>query len=282
METKEMYWNGMLIRKDRASKVYQEMCGEVLGKDTVHIERGVMNRVLMHLMFVDSFGSFQDYLKALLERLNKKMTSAGAEFELLVQVEAVADPWWGEYAFAKLVAWDTLWDLIMLGAVGLESFTVSLMDDIPCDKNPYELAHKKKNMVFEKCGAMIVEEGKTLAVLVTAPWNSNKCCGYNDANYLLYRSLTRRTFFEYLYDNEKKLKDIVEDYEGEELVVDVIAKLNGVIVIDMAAEEGKVICHSFGNPNSAVWDEMDEMTLHKVVNNGDINGVCDTFDHDNY
>ena len=26
METKEMYWNGMLIRKDRASKVYQEMC----------------------------------------------------------------------------------------------------------------------------------------------------------------------------------------------------------------------------------------------------------------
>jgi len=65
-------------------------------------------------------------------------------------------------------------------------------------------------------------------------------------------------------------------------VVDVIAKLNGVIVIDMAAEEGKVICHSFGNPNSAVWDEMDEMTLHKVVNNGDINGVCDTFDHDNY
>jgi len=50
--------------------------------------------------------------------------------------------------------------------------------------------------------------------------------------------------------------------------VDVIAKLNGVIVIDMAAEEGKVICHSFGNPNSAVWDEMDEMTLHKVVNSG--------------
>ena len=94
-----------------------------------------------------------------MERLNKKMTSAGAEFELLMQVEAVADPWWGEYAFAKLVAWDTLWDLIMLGAVGLESFTVSLMDDIPCDKNPYELAHKKKNMVFEKCGAMIVEEG---------------------------------------------------------------------------------------------------------------------------
>ena len=37
-----MYWNGMLIRKDRASKVYQEMCGEVFGKNTVHIERGVM------------------------------------------------------------------------------------------------------------------------------------------------------------------------------------------------------------------------------------------------
>lgn len=137
-------------------------------------------------------------------------------------------------------------------------------------------------VVFEECGAMIMEEGRRLAVQVRTPWNSNKCHGNNDANYLFYRSVARRTFFEYLIDDETKLKDIVKDYDGEELVEDVAEKLNGIIVIDMAAEDGKVICHSFGNPNSAVWDKMDEVTLHDVVNNGNLNGIYETFEHDNY
>jgi hypothetical protein len=263
---------------------YQDLCDEVFGEDVVDI-RSVdsVNAVLMHLIFVNMFETFYEHLKALLERLKEKMTSEEDKEKLIKTVEQVADPLDGELAYAKLVIWDKLWQLIQKGCLDPDKIAIDLIYDTE-NMNPYDMAEEHRLMVMEKFGDEIMDEDKHLVVLVKAPWNNEKCCESDIADAIYYRSMARRTFIEYYSDDETELSDISDYYDGDALVKDAIEQLNGIIVIDMTAggDNDHVVIHSFKNPHSKVMTKEVDAALLVAVLCGDECGMYENFESDNY
>ena len=276
-------WNGMTMRKQDACEVYQEMCDEVFGKGAVRIPVvSVYNAVLLHLLFVNVFEKFYENLKSLLERLKEKMEAADELDWLLDAVERMAFPEDGEKVYAQLVAWDVMWNLHEEGHVGLDNYVVDVLDETEGEGSPCELAKAHKHMVMEKFGDDIMYYDQHVVVLVKTPWNSNQCRDNGICDYMYHRNLARRTFIEYVKDEDTMLKDIIDDYYGDEPVASAVMKLNGIVLIDMVTLDGKIICHSFVNPNSCEMDDDDERLLHEVVKQGDEEGICEDFESDNY
>lgn len=280
------HWNGYEMNKAEAWEVYQDLCDEVFGEDVVDIARvDSNNAVLMHLMFVNQFVAFLDCLKSLLERLKEKMESKDAMDLLIDTVERVADPYSGEQAYAQLVTWDVLWNAFEEDFADLTGLAVDVMYDIDSSMNSYKQAEEHKHMVIEKFALDVMYRQKHVVALVKAPWNnSNNSWLYAIGAFRYYRNLARRTFMEYLNDEDTGLWDINDYYCGEELVQDFIGQLNGIVVIDMVAgpDCDKVVCHSYVNPNSGVMNEMDHATLMCAPLCGEGTGELDEFEYDNY
>lgn len=285
MKTRDSYnWNDFQMSMAEAWEEYQDMCDEVFDEDVVDIQCVKSNnKVLLHLMFVNLFVSFYEGLKALLERLKEKMTSEEDKEKLISIVEEVADPWDGEEAYAKLVMLDRLWPLFENDLLNPDEVAVGMMYQIE-DLNPYKMAEEHAEMVMEKFGDGIMDYHKHVVVLVKAPWNSNKCCENDVADALYFRSVARRTFFEYYSDDDTELIDINDYYYGDALVKDAIEQLNGIIVIDMTVgdDNDKVVCHSFKNPNSQVMTKNADTALLVAVLTGDELGMYEDFESDNY
>ncbi len=285
MITTDYYnWNGFQMNVAEAWDEYQDMCDDVFGMDVVNIHSvESINAVLLHLMFLNQFVAFYENLKALLKRLKEKMTSEEDKEKLIKIVEQVANPCGGELAFAELVMLDRLWPLFENGTLNPDEVAVSLMCQTE-DMNPYKMAQEHRLMVMENVGDEIMDEDKHIVVLVKAPWNSNKCCENDVADALYFRSVARRTFFEYYSDDDTELIDINDYYYGDALVKDAIEQLNGIIVIDMTVgdDNDKVVCHSFKNPNSQVMTKNADTALLVAVLTGDELGMYEDFESDNY
>ena len=285
MKTKSYFnWNGYQINKTEAWVIFQRLCDEVFGDDVVDISCADANNVvLMHLMFANMFETFYENLKALLERLKEKMSSDEAKAKLIATIEDLADTYDCERAYAKLVAWDRLWVLIENGYLDMDDLAVGVLYDTE-DMNPYKMAEEHRLMVMEKFGDEIMDEDRHVVVLVKAPWNNAKCCESDVIDALYYRSLARRTFIEYLSDDDTELSDISDYYEGYALVKDAIAQLNGIIVIDMTSgdDNDKVVCHAYKNPNSEEMTEETDKALLGAVLCGDKLGTYEDFEEDNY
>ncbi len=285
MITTDYYnWNGFQMNVAEAWDEYQDMCDDVFGMDVVNIHSvESINAVLLHLMFLNQFVAFYENLKALLKRLKEKMTSEEDKEKLIKIVEQVANPCGGELAFAELVMLDRLWPLFENGTLNPDEVAVSLMCQTE-DMNPYKMAQEHRLMVMENVGDEIMDEDKHIVVLVKAPWNSNKCCENDVADALYFRSVARRTFFEYYSDDDTELMDINDYYYGDALVKDAIEQLNGIIVIDMTVgdDNDKVVCHSFKNPNSQVMTKNADTALLVAVLTGDELGMYEDFESDNY
>lgn len=285
MITTDYYnWNGFQMNVAEAWDEYQDMCDDVFGMDVVNIHSvESINAVLLHLMFLNQFVAFYENLKALLKRLKEKMTSEEDKEKLIKIVEQVANPCGGELAFAELVMLDRLWPLFENGTLNPDEVAVSLMCQTE-DMNPYKMAQEHRLMVMENVGDEIMDEDKHIVVLVKAPWNSNKCCENDVADALYFRSVARRTFFEYYSDDDTELVDINDYYYGDALVKDAIEQLNGIIVIDMTVgdDNDKVVCHSFKNPNSQVMTKNADTALLVAVLTGDELGMYEDFESDNY
>ncbi len=285
MITTDYYnWNGFQMNVAEAWDEYQDMCDDVFGMDVVNIHSvESINAVLLHLMFLNQFVAFYENLKALLKRLKEKMTSEEDKEKLIKIVEQVANPCGGELAFAELVMLDRLWPLFENGTLNPDEVAVSLMCQTE-DMNPYKMAQEHRLMVMENVGDEIMDENKHIVVLVKAPWNSNKCCENDVADALYFRSVARRTFFEYYSDDDTELMDINDYYYGDALVKDAIEQLNGIIVIDMTVgdDNDKVVCHSFKNPNSQVMTKNADTALLVAVLTGDELGMYEDFESDNY
>ena len=278
-------WNGYELNKAEAWVIYQSLCDEVFGEDVVDIDcTDSNNAVLMHLIFASMFETFYENLKVLLERLKEKVTSEKDMKQLILLVEQVADPYDGEQAYATLVVWDRLWVLFELGLLDLDKISIGMLYETEEDKDPYELADAHRLMVFEQFGDEIMDEDKHVVVLVKASWNSKKCLESDLADYLYCRSLARRTFMEYLSDDDTELKDVCDYYYDDALVQDAIKQLKGIIVIDMTwgKYNDMVKIHSFENPNSTVMNDDEEMALLTAVVHGDEPGLHEDFESDNY
>ncbi len=280
------HWNGYEMNKAEAWVVYQDLCDEVFGEDVVDIDSvDSNNAVLMHLMFVNQYEAFYHNLKAMLERLKEKMESKDAMDLLIDTVERVADPYSGEQAYAQLVTWEVLWNAFDADFADLTGLAVDVMYDIDSSMNCYKQAEEHKHMVMEKFAIDVMYRQKHVVVLVKAPWNNNN----NDWLYAIgafcyYRNLARRTFMEYLNDEDTGLWELNDDYCGEELVQDFIGQLNGIVVIDMVGSPScdKVVCHSYVNPNSDVMTKKDRDVLLCAPLCGEGTGEFDSFEFDCY
>ena len=203
--------------------------------------------------------------------------------KLIKTVEQVADPWDGETAYAKLLAWDKLSALTEKGGLDPDKIAIGLIYETK-NANPYKMAEEHRLMVMEKFGDEIMDEDKRLVVLVKAPWNNAKCFDSDGADAVYYRSLARRTFIEYYSDDETELGEINDYYEGYARVKDAIEHLNGIIVIDMTAgdDNDQVVIHSYKNPNSIVMTRKYDAALQLVAAFGDDIGMYEDFESDNY
>lgn len=258
MKANVIYWNGMVLCKDEAWKLYQELCNEVFGKDVVVIYPAPMNVVTAHLKFAVGMVDFKAHLKGLLERLYEKMKDE-ALWELVDWVEKVADPMWCEEAYANLVAWDVMWDYYRTGMIGIEGFAAACIADVPQDANPFDLSDETKDQVLQKMAFELVDEERRLAVLVKAPWNYFKCFDSDFGDFVYYFGVALGTF----------LQPEKEEYSE---------KVAGLVVIDETcgdAGEVKTVCHAFLNPKREVTeDEMFEVgVLKDVVEKGNDKGM---------
>ena len=83
-------------------------------------------------------------------------------------------------------------------------------------------------------------------------------------------------------DYDTKMDDIAFLYEGDETAGEVAEKINGIVVIDEGQLFGKVVCHSFVNPNCYEVDVMCMKALKGVVEKGVVPGHYEDFECDNY
>lgn len=252
-----MFWNSMKLFKLEGWIMLQNLCDLVFGEGVVEIGCMPDNALLMHLRFVDGMKAFQENFEAMLKRLYVRMKDHHLEM-LVEQVKLLVDlDMWG-VAYARLVAWDLLWDNYWtVGAVGLDSFVVELVEDMPNDDNPITMVRAHDDLLLNLFKAGYGEGGKDLMVLVRAPWN--RCLFTDNAikDYLYYRELAHETFVQ------------VDDAADE---------IAGIIVIDQAHVDDETVCYSFRNPyyegdNDDVVD-----LLMEIVKKGDGKGLYESFD----
>lgn len=249
------YWYGMKLYKAEGWMLLQEICDKVFGKGVVKVESKRDNCLTMHLRFVDGMKDFKGNLTYLLERMYMRMKDHHLE-ELVKQVALLADPeMWGQ-AYAKLVAWDLMWENYWnIGAIGLESFVAETLEDMPDNGcKPYTLALMNEDLVADAFKAGYEESFKDLVVLVRAPWNNSLFEDNEIKNYLYYRELARRTF------------------EQEDEAVDLI---HGILVIDQAQKD-EVVCHTFRNSFCEEEDEELDDLLKELAKEHD--GLYENFE----
>ena len=277
------YWNSMKIRKAAPWEPYQDVCDDVFGEDVCDINCDHANKVLMHLMLVDGYDDFKEMFKARLMRLKARMEDTAAMDSLVKLVERVADEDEGEEAYAQLAALDLLWDWYETGAVGLDQFVASVIEDMPHDGNPYKQAAADQNMALKLFAYHLdADDELKLVVLVRPMWNSGLFKDDPQKDYAFYRALARRTFVKYDCDYDTMMDKIAFLYEGDETAGEVAEKINGIVVIDEGQVFGKVVCHSFVNPNCYAVDEMCLKALKGVVKKGATPGNYEDFEWDNY
>ncbi len=267
MEKNICFWNSFKLYLLEAWVLFQNMCDEVFGEDVVDIDPAPMNPVTAHLKFVDGMKGFKEHFKARLERLNKEMCYNGPDEDLVSMVEKVADPEEGEQAYAQLAAWDVMMEEYNMGFIGLTTYSVGLIDALPREGNPYELASKTDEMILKKYEDDIMDDEKShFVVLVRTPWNNQVFKDNPIAEGVYYRNVARRSFINAIHD-------------------EVSEQLAGIIIIDETMDDGKVkvVCHGFVNPN-CISDNQERVTgiVKDIVKRGDEEGMFDDFEYDNY
>lgn len=291
MDNKFYIWNGSVLYQAAECELYQDMCDDALGEGTVTIAHSPANKVTAHLKYLFRFGFFAEHFKARMKRLFDKMSGTVDYIDLEVAVKNVADYDKCEEGYAEMAAWDLMYDLANENDIDIDSFAIGILPDNGDDYtdsdipdyayDPYCLAYEKKHYVFEKFSQSIMDEGKKFVVLVRVPWNRDRNKDYQTADYMYYRTLARRTFCGHSMD-ETQVKDIAPEYDGYESLEDVAERLTGMIVIDDDCEEGKMVCHTFSNPNREIYDSEGIYFLEELAKKGTKRGLYENFENDNY
>ena len=93
-------------------KIYQEYCDGIFGKGVVKVKKSQnFSYILQQWAFPDEFVSFKEGFAKRLIRLKDRFEKTESYPFLLETVAMVADMSRGDKAFAKLAAWDIMWDV---------------------------------------------------------------------------------------------------------------------------------------------------------------------------
>lgn len=147
--------------------------------------------------------------------------------------------------------------------------------------NPYYMAERTKDYIFKRYADKIMNGGMEYAVLVRVPWTFAQRYYFKECDCMFFRELARRTFFGYKH-SDVLMKDVDENYEGEETVYEVSRHLAGIVVIDEGWNKEKIVCHTFANPNWLDEEEKGACMLIDISEAGDEYGFCEDFEYDNY
>ena len=215
------------IDKRPGNKVLQDLCDEVFGKGAVVIERWWgWNDMTILLSFPVDFSDFIANFKKRLERLKLHFEGTTSYPNVLKTVAQLAEKKHCKKAFAKLAAWDTMWNnYLMLGMEVDEKgrghlkdygiyFDVGLLSDI------LHGAELKRTM----------KDGLYVQVLVNAPIYMYKEEDFAKMTEAYYEQVAEKTFCE----KPKTMKNLA-----------------GFIVLDDGLDRDWYRCHTFMNPNAA-------------------------------
>ena len=262
-------------------QLYQELCDRVFGKGAVEIYPAPENNVLRSLFQVPGF---KIHLEERLKKLRERMQGQPEYHNLLRTVALAANVLGGDEAYAKLAAWDVLWYETEYHLEGLDALGIAPMEDEELDVNrvrpilwhynPYQMAEQTKDLIRKKFGHDIKLGNTRIVVLVRLPWVSDENRYFEAADYEYFRAMARRAFV--THEDGGPVK-------GGCTAADVARKLGGIIIIDEGWKEGMTFCHAFKNPNSEVREtEEERFTLIDAPDEGDLPGVYEDFEHDNY
>lgn len=148
--------------------------------------------------------------------------------------------------------------------------------------SPYKHAFEDRNIIFKRYTKKFLKNNPFILVMVNFPWYNGKINNFADCDQLYYRSLSRRTFCEYLKDT-KQMKDIISNFNGSDTVFEVSRHLTGIIFIDdNIIKENSYLCSAYLNPNAINKNSRITDFIQMIVNGGDKRSLSDDFEYDNY
>jgi len=116
--------------------------------------------------------------------------------------------------------------------------------------NPYRNAENFTDTFLKRYSCKFVKDRPFFLIIVNSwLYNSinNNCF---DGNKIFYRSLSRRLFMQYRH-SDKKMKEIFNEFKGEQTVFEVSKKLSGIIFIDdLPINNDDIKCYIYINPNA--------------------------------
>ena len=147
--------------------------------------------------------------------------------------------------------------------------------------NPYRHAENTKNLVLERYTYKFMKKKPFFLVFVNFPWFNQVVNDFGNMNEVYYRTLARRTFFQYLHSNTK-MSDISNKYKGKEYARTVIKYLSGIIFIDDdSVKSNNHSCYIYMNPNRKNKRSLMLNYLQHIANSYK-NGIYDDFAYDKY
>lgn len=228
------------IDKRSGNKVLQDMCDEVFGAGAVMIEKWWnWNDVTFVLSFPVDFASVIENFKARLVRLKNRFQHTDSYDYVLKTVAQMADRKCCWKAYAKLAAWDVMWNnYLMLGLEVDEQGRGHLPDhglyfDTGMLANVLNGAELKRTM----------KDGLYMQVLVNPAGYMYSEEQFEKMNLDFYEELAHHTFEE----NKNAMKN-----------------LTGFIIMDDALDCDFTHCRVYMNPNAAHKSVLAELYLETL------------------
>jgi hypothetical protein len=235
------------------NKVLQDMCDEVFGEGAVNIEKWWgWNDVTILLSFPVDFASFIKNFKARLERLRNRFEHKESYGNVLATVAQLAEKKRCWKAYAKLAAWDIMWNnYLMLGMEVNEQGRGHLTDfgmyfDVGLLANILDGAELKRTM----------KDGLYVQVLVNPSCYMYKKEQFAKMKTSFYEMLAHHTFIE----NKKAMKNLA-----------------GFIIIDDGLDRDWNECRIYMNPNANRKSELADFYLETLNCGRDDLGILGSF-----
>lgn len=148
--------------------------------------------------------------------------------------------------------------------------------------HPFRHALNYHKLVFNYANKFIKDK-PTLIVLVTFPWYNQVLLNFDESNKMLYRSLARRVFCQYM-NISTLFNTFNSKFNGEETVFEVTNNLSGIIFLEDNCIKGEnpdssnINVYVYLNPNSKnPLGSFARDYIHSIKLND-----FDDFEYDNY
>lgn len=223
--------------KRSGNEVLRDMCDEVFGKGMVPIEKWwAWNDMTIMLSFPVDFADFIEQFKKRLMRLKMRFEHKASYPMVLKTVAQLTEKKHCEKAYAKLAAWDILWNNYLMLGMEVDEKGRGHLEDYGMYFDVSPVMKIMDGSVLKRT----MKDGLYVEVLVNAPIYCNSHIDHNKTCDGYYEKLAEKMFCE----NAKSMKNLA-----------------GFIVIDDGIDKDWYQCHTFMNPNAAHKNSLTDFYL---------------------